>query len=120
MFVSDVSVFLRLVEFLGVGMLAFGSLSCVFCERSLKVFCMLVVRCRFLFVHSRVLQSSRLYVQVAGEACQGLLTGLVSPEDHRLEITNCFPTARSEPVLDASFFRSVFVVVKIEQSCGVY
>jgi len=38
--------------------------------------------------------------EVAGEACQGLLTGLVSPEDARLEITNCFPTARAEPSMD--------------------
>ncbi|VDK29303.1 unnamed protein product [Gongylonema pulchrum] len=37
---------------------------------------------------------------VAGETCQGLLTGLVSTEERRLEITNCFPTARAEPVLD--------------------
>lgn len=39
--------------------------------------------------------------EVAGEACQGLLTGLVSMEDGRLEITNCFPTARAEPVLES-------------------
>ncbi|CAB3407482.1 unnamed protein product [Caenorhabditis bovis] len=38
--------------------------------------------------------------EVAGESCQGVLTGLVSMEDFRLEITNCFPTARTEPVLD--------------------
>uniref|UniRef100_A0AAF5RWV8 Eukaryotic translation initiation factor 3 subunit H n=1 Tax=Wuchereria bancrofti TaxID=6293 RepID=A0AAF5RWV8_WUCBA len=38
--------------------------------------------------------------EVAGEACQGLLTGLVSIDDRRLEITNCFPTARAEPMLD--------------------
>ncbi|CAI4222502.1 unnamed protein product [Auanema sp. JU1783] len=38
--------------------------------------------------------------EVAGEACQGLLTGLVSMEDNRLEITNCFPTARAEPILE--------------------
>jgi translation initiation factor 3 subunit H len=37
---------------------------------------------------------------VAGEACQGFLTGLVSVDDHRLEITNCFPTARTEPMTD--------------------
>ncbi|KIH64649.1 Mov34/MPN/PAD-1 family protein [Ancylostoma duodenale] len=49
---------------------------------------------------------SELYAgmsEVAGEACQGLLTGLVSVEkdDSRLEITNCFPTARAEPVLES-------------------
>jgi hypothetical protein len=33
---------------------------------------------------------------VAGEACQGILTGLVLPEEKRLEITNCFPTPRPE------------------------
>ncbi|MFH4982812.1 hypothetical protein AB6A40_009521 [Gnathostoma spinigerum] len=38
--------------------------------------------------------------EVAGEACQGLLTGLVSMEDQRLEVTNCFPTARAEPVME--------------------
>lgn len=46
---------------------------------------------------------SELYAgmsEVAGEACQGLLTGLVSLDDQRLEITNCFPTARSEPVIE--------------------
>ncbi|KAI6183265.1 Eukaryotic translation initiation factor 3 subunit H [Aphelenchoides bicaudatus] len=35
---------------------------------------------------------------VAGEACQGILTGLVLPSEKRLEITNCFPTPRSELV----------------------
>ena len=39
-------------------------------------------------------------LQVGGEVCQGLLTGLVSIEDSKLEITNCFPTARAEPILD--------------------
>ena len=39
-------------------------------------------------------------MQVGGEVCQGLLTGLVSMEDSKLEITNCFPTARAEPILD--------------------
>ncbi|VDK47359.1 unnamed protein product [Anisakis simplex] len=46
---------------------------------------------------------SELYAgmnEVAGETCQGLLTGLISVEDHRLEITNSFPTARAEPALD--------------------
>ncbi|CAD6186385.1 unnamed protein product [Caenorhabditis auriculariae] len=46
---------------------------------------------------------SELYAgmsEVAGEACQGLLTGLVSMEENRLEITNCFPTARTEPIMD--------------------
>ncbi|CAJ0944140.1 unnamed protein product, partial [Mesorhabditis belari] len=46
---------------------------------------------------------SELYAgmsEIAGESCQGLLTGLVTAEENRLEITNCFPTARSEPVLD--------------------
>ncbi|CAJ0574378.1 unnamed protein product, partial [Mesorhabditis spiculigera] len=38
--------------------------------------------------------------EIAGESCQGLLTGLVTAEEERLEITNCFATARSEPVLD--------------------
>ncbi|GMT31058.1 hypothetical protein PFISCL1PPCAC_22355, partial [Pristionchus fissidentatus] len=47
---------------------------------------------------------SELYAgmsEIAGEACQGLLTGLVAVEDGRLEITNCFPTARAEPTLDS-------------------
>lgn len=38
---------------------------------------------------------------VAGEACQGILTGLVLPEEKRLEITNCFPTPRPELLVDA-------------------
>lgn len=38
---------------------------------------------------------------VAGEACQGILTGLISPEDRRLEITNCFPTPRTEMLVDS-------------------
>lgn len=37
---------------------------------------------------------------VAGEACQGILTGLVLPDEKRLEITNCFPTPRSELLVD--------------------
>ncbi|CAD5211717.1 unnamed protein product [Bursaphelenchus xylophilus] len=37
----------------------------------------------------------------AGEACQGILTGLISAEDRRLEITNCFPTPRPELLMDA-------------------
>ena len=37
---------------------------------------------------------------MAGEACQGLLTGLVCLDDQRLEITNTFPTPRAEPVAD--------------------
>ncbi|KAI6181588.1 Eukaryotic translation initiation factor 3 subunit H [Aphelenchoides besseyi] len=37
---------------------------------------------------------------VAGEACQGILTGLISPAEKRLEITNCFPTPRSELGVD--------------------
>jgi hypothetical protein len=37
---------------------------------------------------------------VAGEACQGILTGLVLPEEKRLEITNCFPTPRPELLVD--------------------
>ncbi|GMR57578.1 hypothetical protein PMAYCL1PPCAC_27774, partial [Pristionchus mayeri] len=47
---------------------------------------------------------SELYAgmsEVAGEACQGLLTGLVAVEDDRLEITSCSPTARAEPMLDS-------------------
>uniref|UniRef100_A0A915AAJ8 Eukaryotic translation initiation factor 3 subunit H n=1 Tax=Parascaris univalens TaxID=6257 RepID=A0A915AAJ8_PARUN len=46
---------------------------------------------------------SELYAgmnEVAGETCQGLLTGLVSIDEQRLEITNCFPTARAEPVIE--------------------
>ncbi|CAD5207071.1 unnamed protein product [Bursaphelenchus okinawaensis] len=39
--------------------------------------------------------------EVAGEACQGILTGLISAEDRRLEITNCFPTPRPELLMDA-------------------
>lgn len=38
--------------------------------------------------------------EVAGEACQGFLTGLISTEDKRLEVTNCFPTPKSEISLD--------------------
>ncbi|KAI6232593.1 Eukaryotic translation initiation factor 3 subunit H [Aphelenchoides fujianensis] len=38
--------------------------------------------------------------EVAGEACQGILTGLISPAEKRLEITNCFPTPRSELGVD--------------------
>jgi len=38
---------------------------------------------------------------VAGEACQGILTGLVVPEEKRLEITNCFPTPRPEFPVDS-------------------
>lgn len=51
---------------------------------------------------------------VAGEACQGILTGLVLPEEKRLEskstcgtfkrvifsVTNCFPTPRPEFLVD--------------------
>jgi hypothetical protein len=37
---------------------------------------------------------------VAGETCQGLLTGLISIDDKRLEITNCFPTPRAELLLE--------------------
>ena len=37
---------------------------------------------------------------MAGEACQGLLTGLVCLDEERLEITNTFPTPRAEPVAD--------------------
>uniref|UniRef100_A0A9J2PAG2 Eukaryotic translation initiation factor 3 subunit H n=1 Tax=Ascaris lumbricoides TaxID=6252 RepID=A0A9J2PAG2_ASCLU len=46
---------------------------------------------------------SELYAgmnEVAGETCQGLLTGLVSIDEQRLEITNCFPTARAEPMIE--------------------
>lgn len=39
-------------------------------------------------------------LQVSGDACAGVLTGLVFLEDSRLEITNCFPTVRNEPVMD--------------------
>lgn len=39
-------------------------------------------------------------LQVAGESCQGLLTGLVCLDEERLEITNSFPTPRAEPVAD--------------------
>jgi translation initiation factor 3 subunit H len=38
--------------------------------------------------------------EVAGETCQGILTGLISVDDKRLEITNCFPTPRSEVLLE--------------------
>jgi len=38
---------------------------------------------------------------VAGEACQGILTGLIVPEDQRLEITNCFPAPRPELLVDS-------------------
>lgn len=38
--------------------------------------------------------------EVSGDACAGVLTGLVFLEDSRLEITNCFPTVRNEPVID--------------------
>uniref|UniRef100_A0A0N5ADG0 Eukaryotic translation initiation factor 3 subunit H n=1 Tax=Syphacia muris TaxID=451379 RepID=A0A0N5ADG0_9BILA len=46
---------------------------------------------------------SELYAgmnEVAGETCQGYLTGLVSMDERRLEITNYFPTARAEPAID--------------------
>ncbi|KAK0426690.1 hypothetical protein QR680_009847 [Steinernema hermaphroditum] len=39
--------------------------------------------------------------EVAGETCQGCLTGLVAVDDKRLEITNCFASPRSEVVLDS-------------------
>lgn len=39
--------------------------------------------------------------EVAGEACQGVLTGLISMEERRLEITNCFPTPRNEILADS-------------------
>lgn len=38
---------------------------------------------------------------VAGEACQGILTGLILPDEKRLEITNCFPTPRPELLIDS-------------------
>lgn len=38
--------------------------------------------------------------EVAGETCQGILTGLISVEDKRLEITNCFPTPRPDILLE--------------------
>jgi len=38
--------------------------------------------------------------EVAGETCQGILTGLISVDDKRLEITNCFPMPRPEVVLE--------------------
>ncbi|KAI1715937.1 JAB1/Mov34/MPN/PAD-1 ubiquitin protease domain-containing protein [Ditylenchus destructor] len=38
--------------------------------------------------------------EVAGETCQGILTGLISPDDRRLEVTNCFPTPRPETLLE--------------------
>jgi len=38
---------------------------------------------------------------VAGEACQGILTGVVFPDEKRLEITNCFPTPRPEFSVDS-------------------
>lgn len=34
-------------------------------------------------------------------SCQGFLTGLISIEDSRLEVTNCFPTARADPALES-------------------
>lgn len=37
---------------------------------------------------------------LAGETCQGILTGLISSDDKRLEVTNCFPSARSEVLLE--------------------
>lgn len=38
--------------------------------------------------------------EVAGETCQGILTGLISTEEKRLEVTNCFPTPRSELLIE--------------------
>lgn len=38
--------------------------------------------------------------EVAGDTCQGILTGLISPEDRRLEITNCFPTPRPDNLIE--------------------
>lgn len=31
---------------------------------------------------------------------ESIIIGLVSLEDHRLEVTNCFPTAKAEPMID--------------------
>lgn len=38
--------------------------------------------------------------EVAGDTCQGILTGLISTEDKRLEITNCFPTPRPDVLIE--------------------
>uniref|UniRef100_A0A7E4ZZW6 Eukaryotic translation initiation factor 3 subunit H n=1 Tax=Panagrellus redivivus TaxID=6233 RepID=A0A7E4ZZW6_PANRE len=37
---------------------------------------------------------------VAGETCAGILTGLIATDDHRLEVTNCFPTPRAEVIIE--------------------
>ncbi|KAL3114584.1 hypothetical protein niasHT_014391 [Heterodera trifolii] len=34
--------------------------------------------------------------KIAGETCQGILTGLISVEDKRLEVTNCFSITRPD------------------------
>uniref|UniRef100_A0AC35U0P2 MPN domain-containing protein n=1 Tax=Rhabditophanes sp. KR3021 TaxID=114890 RepID=A0AC35U0P2_9BILA len=34
--------------------------------------------------------------EISGDNCQGILTGLISVEDGKLEVTNCFPTPRFE------------------------
>lgn len=39
--------------------------------------------------------------EVAGDACQGIITGLIAMDEKRLEITNCFPTPRPELLVDA-------------------
>ncbi|KAE9553356.1 hypothetical protein FO519_003419 [Halicephalobus sp. NKZ332] len=38
--------------------------------------------------------------EVAGETCAGILTGLIATDDHRLEVTNCFPTPRAEVLIE--------------------
>uniref|UniRef100_A0A914QC23 MPN domain-containing protein n=1 Tax=Panagrolaimus davidi TaxID=227884 RepID=A0A914QC23_9BILA len=42
--------------------------------------------------------------EVAGETCAGILTGLIAADDHRLEVTNCFPTPRSEVLIEGEEF----------------
>uniref|UniRef100_A0A914BW20 Eukaryotic translation initiation factor 3 subunit H n=2 Tax=Acrobeloides nanus TaxID=290746 RepID=A0A914BW20_9BILA len=38
--------------------------------------------------------------EVAGETCSGILTGLISMEEKKLEVTNCFATPRSESFIE--------------------
>lgn len=38
--------------------------------------------------------------EVGGDTCAGILSGLIATDDHRLEVTNCFPTPRSEVLIE--------------------
>jgi len=53
---------------------------------------------------------------VAGEACQGILTGLISIDEKRLEITNCFPTPRSDVLLEGEEANSAAITQDDKQN----